>query len=333
MIVEKKGRDIFFPAELCDIVQGTLFTGKLEPEERKALRVAHSKTTATNAQTFSVMHIPWHGLEGDCFRISSFGLKISSSMKEVSARVLPAPAVEYASGRPQVINGSWTTRGIQFARPAQLMRLVVVLLEEWDSKENDGQLEVLIRKQVSLLLLMCRASGMIVDMDFDFRTTRLRRPSRDDPYRDSDIGKVLDMFRSLQYKPEMVFALVSNRDKNIYAGLHRSFDVVQGVRSLFGLIDKMKEGQHQYLIKLALKINAKLGGLNHRIQAQSLKRLKHTMVAGFCMVRSGEDTALGTPGIAAVAASCDKDFSQYHASVSLQRPNKEVGLKPTLSCI
>ena len=71
-------------------------------------------------------------------------------------------------------------------------------------------------------------------------------PSRADPCRDDDIDKVANVIGSLPEKPEMVLALMSNRDKSIYAGLHCYFDLT-GLQSLFGPTGNMldKEGRDQ----------------------------------------------------------------------------------------
>ena len=330
--VGKEGRDIFIPAEVCKIVPGTLFSGELKARESAALNAATNKTPAANAQTITIKGIRLLGFEEGGPPMSSFGLKLSLNMAVVPARVLPAPSVVYHSGRAQVVNGSWTSRGIQFAKPAALTRLAVVILKDGNPEESDRTLEAQVREAVKLLLVKCRACGMNVDPDFRTGVVHLARPSRADPYRDDDIDKVANMIESLPGKPEMVLALMSNRDKNIYAGLHRYFDVIQGLQSLFGLTENMidKEGRDQYLTNLALKINAKLGGVNHRIEPASLKWLANTMLVGLDLTRPAGNAAKGSPSVATIAASCGKDFAQYHASASLQWPKKGVSACPSI---
>ena len=48
-----------------------------------------------------------------------------------------------------------------------------------------------------------------------------------------------------------------------------------------------KEGRDQQLMNLALKINAKLGGVNHCIEPVSLKWLTNTMLVGLDASASG----------------------------------------------
>ncbi|KAL5492905.1 hypothetical protein ACEPAI_4353 [Sanghuangporus weigelae] len=323
--VGKEGKDMFVPAELCKIVPGTLFSGELKSRESAALCAANNKTPAGHAQTITIKGLRLLGFEDGALPMASFGIKISTNMAVVAARVLPAPSVVYPSGRAQVVNGSWTTRGIQFAKPSELKRIAVVVLKDGNMEESDSSLEVQVREAVKALLGKCRQCGMNVDPDFIIQVIQLRRPSREDPYRDEDVDKVSNLLESLPGRPQMVLALMANRDKHIYAGLHRYFDVSQGFQSVFGLIENMldKEGRDQYLANLALKINTKLGGVNHRLESVSLKWLANTMVVGLDVVKPDGNAIKGAPSIAAVAASCDMNFAQYHASVSLQGPKQE----------
>ncbi|KAL5476931.1 hypothetical protein ACEPAI_3117 [Sanghuangporus weigelae] len=67
-----------------------------------------------------------------------------------------------------------------------------------------------------------------------------------------------------------------------------------------------------------LKINIKLNGINYWLEPASLKWLANTMVVGFKVIKLDGKAVKGTPGTAAVTASCDMDFVQYHASVSFK---------------
>lgn len=49
-----------------------------------------------------------------------------------------------------------------------------------------------------------------------------------------------------------------------------------------------------------------------------------TMVMGIDVTHPGPGSLKGTPSIAAVVASCEKDFAQYPASMEIQETKKEV---------
>jgi eukaryotic translation initiation factor 2C len=75
-----------------------------------------------------------------------------------------------------------------------------------------------------------------------------------------------------------------------------------------------------------LKVNAKLGGINHLVEESAMKWLKEksTMMVGMDVTHPGPNSISGTPSIAAVVASTDDTFSQFPASLSLQGSKVEV---------
>ena len=127
--------------------------------------------------------------------------------------------------------------------------------------------------------------------------------------------------------------LLSSGDKNIYHGIKRLADMEMGIHTVHMLLSKAKEDpnrpqkQVQYFANVALKVNAKLGGVNHLLDPQSMAWLttKKTMVVGVDVTKPGPGSISGTPSIAAMVASIDDRFAQFPASLSLQRPdwNKE----------
>jgi eukaryotic translation initiation factor 2C len=71
------------------------------------------------------------------------------------------------------------------------------------------------------------------------------------------------------------------------------------------------------------QVNTKLGGINHLLDDSAMKwlREKTTMVVGADVTHPSPLSAEGTPSVAAVVASVDKDFVQYPASLSIQQPD------------
>ena len=85
-----------------------------------------------------------------------------------------------------------------------------------------------------------------------------------------------------------------------------------------------ERGQAQYFANIAMKVNAKLGGVNHTISTDSLRWMRDAMLVGMDITHPGKGSVKGTPSIAAVVASCDSSFIQYPASMRLQESRKEV---------
>jgi eukaryotic translation initiation factor 2C len=78
--------------------------------------------------------------------------------------------------------------------------------------------------------------------------------------------------------------------------------------------------------QVALKVNTKLGGVNHLVDENAMKWLKEkpTMMVGMDVTHPGPNSILGTPSVAAVVASTDNTFSQFPVSMRLQQTKVEV---------
>ena len=72
-------------------------------------------------------------------------------------------------------------------------------------------------------------------------------------------------------------------------------------------------------------MNAKLGGVNHRLDANSTRWLQgKAMMVGIDVTHPGPRSMPGTPSIAGVVASVDQHFAQFPVSLRLQKSKQEV---------
>lgn len=113
--------------------------------------------------------------------------------------------------------------------------------------------------------------------------------------------------------------------------------------------------QDQYFSNVALKLNTKLGGVNHQVcnfschinntrllthpewfqldeRAMKWLKKKPTMMVGIDVTHAGPTSRIGTPSIAAVVANIDDSFVQFPASMRIQavdwnKESKEVSRK------
>jgi eukaryotic translation initiation factor 2C len=99
-----------------------------------------------------------------------------------------------------------------------------------------------------------------------------------------------------------------------------------GIRSQCLLLEKVvnESKQDQYLSNIALKVNTKLGGINHKLGGDDLVWLTQepTILVAIDITHPGPSSVPGTLSIAAVIASVDKDFVQFPASLGFKRVNK-----------
>jgi eukaryotic translation initiation factor 2C len=91
------------PAELCDIVAGTAYMGKLDDAEAAQMTRHARRDPATNAAAIVGAGLPRLGLLPAQGPLAAFGITVSGEMSTLTARVLPPPTVSYeADQRPNV---------------------------------------------------------------------------------------------------------------------------------------------------------------------------------------------------------------------------------------
>jgi hypothetical protein len=161
-----------------------------------------------------------------------------------------------------------------------------------------------------------------------FPHTDVDMQNQNDPTRRRAIEAIRGALLTLKPKPELVLVILSNGDKHIYAGLKHLCDVQLDVHTVCVHAEKIRreKGQVQYYANVALKVNMKLGGVNHGLDPDSMRWLKAepTMLVGMDVTHPGPGSLKGTPSIAAVVASVDEHYAQFPASLNIQETRKEV---------
>lgn len=327
--VGNKTKDIFVPAEVCEIEPGQSYNGTLSERQTAEMIKAACQPPFVNAQSITGQGLEVLGLRTRASPQAGFGVDISVDMTVVPARVLTPPRVQYQSGQPNVANGSWNILGVRFTRPAQLTRAAVLVIPDggYGNEDFRDATDPALRGTVQGFLEKCRKSGMRVDDAIPpLLFVPLPRKNPRDPLRTGAIDAIERALGTLPGKPNLVLVFMSAREPDVYPGLKRLCDVKLGISTVCMLMPKVRKerGQDQYFSNIALKVNTKLGGLNHQIHPDSLHWLKNTMLVGMDVTHPGIGCVKGTPSIAAVVASCDTNFMLYPASLRLQEHRKEV---------
>jgi len=114
----------------------------------------------------------------------------------------------------------------------------------------------------------------------------------------------------------------------VYAGIKHLCDSYLDLATVCVHSAKIRKekGQPQYFANVALKVNMKLGGINHSLDPRSMAWLKRvpTMLMGIDVTHPGPGSVKGAPSIAAVVASYEAEFAQYPASMEIQETKKEM---------
>ncbi|KAK5113606.1 hypothetical protein LTR85_010835 [Meristemomyces frigidus] len=123
----------------------------------------------------------------------------------------------------------------------------------------------------------------------------------------------------------------SNRQR--HANFHIVADQIVGKPSIAFCETKMKGKDAQrllpYMANNAMKINLRLGNVNHTVEKKPLEVLWNrqqkcdTMILGADLIHPKSTSADGTPSIAAVVGSVDDDFCKFFGSVRRQGKGRE----------
>ncbi|CAL1702590.1 unnamed protein product [Somion occarium] len=324
----------YLPAELCEIPPNQAFHGLLSDKATAEMIKIACNIPAYNADAIVNQGFPQLGLDPNAPAgpLQGFGISVSNDMTVVPARILDAPRVAYKSGQPNVRDASWNILDVKFQRGGNMTNWAVLLVQQGYREEFAGPTDPRLLTFLKTFSNKCQASGMTVpNGPPKIMATPPLPPATKDPGRNQaleTIRKTLTGNLDRNRKPSFILVLLSNVDKFIYPGIKHLCDVVMGLATVHMLLKKAagdERKQDQYFSNVALKVNIKLGGINHLLDPQSMKWMSSvsTMLVGIDVTHPSPTSIKGTPSIAAVVASVDKDFVQFPASLRPQR-NKNI---------
>lgn len=318
------------PAEVCIILEKQPFRGKLLEEHTAEMIKVAARYPNINAAAITQRGIRELGYFDNQEPLGAFGVSIGKEMAVVPGRILPAPNIRYGQGAPRVDErAGWNLRDVRFAVGGRLDNWAVLLIRDRGRAEFDGPNDPALQQTIKGFTDMCRKSGVsVIGPPASTVEAHLPPKSREQPLRADAINTIRAAMISIKKKPSFFFVILSNGDRHIYSGLKHLTDSYLDIATVCVQVEKIRKekGQLQYFANVALKLNMKLGGVNHRMEGRSSTWLNQTptMLVGIDVTHPGFGTVQGTPSIAAVVASIDKDYGQFPASLRIQETKKEV---------
>jgi eukaryotic translation initiation factor 2C len=321
---------VYIPAELCTIEPMQHYSGRLGERETAAIIKFALRPSSVTAKSIVTTGLPALAFTPETlgYPMKEFGITIGSDMTVIPGRELPPPKLTYRSGPQSVSDGSWNILNAKFHQGATVTSwwLLVVRDANVPDKISDNQ-DPRLRMLVERFGDKCNRAGMNFPKSLpDLLFTEQLPPLKDDPFRE----RAIDMIRWVitqklksARKPTFILVLLSAFDNYIYPGIKRIGDVEVGVHTVHMLIPKVfrdERKQDQYFSNVTLKLNTKLGGVNHLLDQDAMRwlRTKKTMIVGIDVTHPGRNSVSGTPSIAALVANVDDNMVQFPASMKLQ---------------
>lgn len=325
-----QGKENYLPAEVCEILERQPYKGKLLDDHTAEMIKVACKPPNINAAAIVNRGIRELGFVDQNDPLRAFGVSIGTEMAVVPGRILPSPNIRYATNAPRIDDrASWNLRDVKFAKGGKLENWAVLLIADGGRDEFQGPGDPALVQTVDGFVTMCRKSGVnVVDKPSQVVVAQLPNKTREQPIRGDAINTIRAALLGIKKKPSFVFVILSNGDRNVYSGLKHLCDVYLDVATICVQVSKFRKekGQLQYFANVALKLNMKMGGVNHRMEGPNAAWLKKepTMLVGIDVTHPGFGTVKGTPSIAAVVASVDADYGQFPASLRIQQSKQEV---------
>ncbi|PFH51130.1 hypothetical protein AMATHDRAFT_75110 [Amanita thiersii Skay4041] len=321
---------VLLPAELCEILPNQAYRGRLTDEHTANMITIAAKPPNVNAQAIVNNGLQKLGFQQATPNMNAFNVRVGTEMTVVPGRILNPPEVAYGSGTIKVAQASWNMRNVRFAIGAKLDNWAVLIVQDGNNRDEfPGTQDPELRATITGFMDMCRKSGMDVSKG-EPAYTSVRLPPRNpqDPTRERIIPEIEGALKKLKTKPRLILVLLSSGDKHVYSGLKRLCDTKLDIATVCVHSSKIRreKGQLQYFANVALKVNMKLGGMNHSLDRNSMSWLKQepTMIAGIDVTHPGPGSVKETPSIAAVVASIDGNYAQYPASMEIQKSKQEM---------
>ncbi|KAF9036354.1 hypothetical protein BJ165DRAFT_1409108 [Panaeolus papilionaceus] len=318
------------PAETCTILPNQPFRGKLTDEHTAQMIRAAAKSPNVNASSIETKGLDCLGFRpGASAQLQAFGIAIKNEMTVVPARILDTPKVQYRTSITSVDGrASWNLQNVKFKKGATINNMAVVLIKDNNRDEFSSATDPELIETVRSFIKMCTESGMAAQrVDPPVVEVKLPSKSQRDVIRSQVISTLDECIRkNLKSPPGIFLVILSNGDKHVYAQVKALFDMRHGIPSVCVQSGKIRKQQPSYFANVALKFNMKLGGVNHVLEDSRMKviRSEPTMMVGIDVTHPGPGSVKGTPSIAAVVASIDRDLAQFPASLRIQQSTAEM---------
>ncbi|KAI0745804.1 Piwi domain-containing protein [Earliella scabrosa] len=307
------GRSSVVPAELCDVVPGQVYRKRLDPSlQKKFLSYATETPSRRRDMIQGAVRDNTFNYDDSDF-IKDAGMVVNPDMVSVSGVVLKPPKIVYGGNdRPMELNtneGAWNVQRKRFFRPGER-------LEKW------------------AVVDFHQARRPHVDRFVDMLVTNMRRLVVNSPHIQSGNGQnaaqslmeagmtAVQQLPGSMSRPQLILVLLPENAPELRREVKRWGDTerhvpIQCVRS-----GKWERANDQYCNNVALKVNARLGGINSIIDSPVSPILQASMVVGADVSHPGPGVT-HQPSVTGLVASVDPYMGEFTSFSCVQQPRLE----------
>ncbi|KAI1433800.1 Piwi domain-containing protein [Xylaria sp. CBS 124048] len=300
-----------FPMELCMVAPDQRYPFKLDPTQTAAM-IKFAVTRPPKRRKDILDGADALDYPNDGY-LAEFGIKVSPKMQQTSARLLPHPEVAFA-GNARInpgVSGRWDLRGKRFLEPnaEEMISWGLVVCGNSCTKAD------------------AEAFGMKFAQAYRAHGANVKTPIfiTQIPFQFGDYGKICAeawdrIGQNFKMLPQMIFFVVPNRNVLVYERIKKNMDCKYCCPSQIIQGGHVSKANPQYLSNVAMKVNAKLGGVtckavepgNGPIGAASQFFKEPTMMIGVDVSHASPGS--GAPSMAAITVSMDKNAIRFSAA-------------------
>ncbi|EXJ75664.1 uncharacterized protein A1O5_00171 [Cladophialophora psammophila CBS 110553] len=305
-LVQMTKKGVKYPLEFLNIVEGQRYGAKLS--EIQTANMIRFAVSPPNVRLQAINEGKgWLNWDGDPF-LTNYGLRISQTPIKSTARILPAPGIQFGNKLDQPgTRGRWDLKGKTFfTRNPQI-------LESWGVGVFTGRFKpdrAVIDQFVLDFARAYRGHGGQVASNPPFVTVL-----------NQDVGAAVAALHQStgnhhQRRPQLLIFLVQDRNAFHYLRIKKSCDCRFGVVSQVMQIQQVLKGNPQYYSNVLMKVNAKLGGTTSQAVPHKDSGFKRFSVPTMII---GADVSHASPGsqqasMAAITVSFDRFGGRYVAA-------------------
>eukprot|EP00457_Paulinella_chromatophora_P001100 gb/GEZN01001102.1/.p1 GENE.gb/GEZN01001102.1/~~gb/GEZN01001102.1/.p1 ORF type:complete len:993 (+),score=113.13 gb/GEZN01001102.1/:188-3166(+) len=301
------------PMEVCTVVKALRYNQELNLHQRTKM-LDYTSPPPAEREKVIVQSVP--DLTADP-HYKQYHLSVSRKMTVVPARILTPPQINYlepggGAARAKVVtpfNGTWNLRDTKFIEGKKLSRYVVFMY----GPQIDPRAVTFFFKNFAQMLTK---TGLPTDSSQGMKPTAVAVGLK-------GVVQAASIVRKLKPPPEMIFNfLIGGRDPmNTYKSIKTVFETQLGIPSQcfdFKNIRNEKKSGPNYQANVALKVNAKLGGINNTLKPKlTIISERPTLLMGADVHHPPVGNLLA-PSVAAVVGSYNRDATKYMSITQAQ---------------
>ncbi|CDW95239.1 hypothetical protein [Sporisorium scitamineum] len=312
------------PMELCIVVpRGPIPATSLTPTQSQE-QIRHS-ALAPPARKQRIDQIRQEvGYDNDPM-LRQWGIEVSKAPLDAEARVIAPPDVSYAPGsqKPRVEHGAWNLVGARFVKPGQdLMTWGVLNFSNADQRSVERFIVAQVGSLKQLGIRVINEQPLIHNFQPTGTWEKMQEYMTEAGRAAFGEAKRILGPNKKPPPPQLFVVILSQQDQAFYNTIKQVAALKLTTPVATQCINTLKafneRGQHQYVANVSMKINVKLGGINHVVSSErDLPRFgSQTMLIGADVTHPGPGS--DRPSIAGSVATVDGGARKYSFELRTQ---------------